>query len=209
MRALHATRCQLADARPHPPATVRTPVTDGAAFMRPHLRALAPYKPIEPMDVLSTRLGFAEQDIVKLDANENPYGPPPEVQRALAGLKYPNIYPDPESRKLRAALAKWHGLAAEHIMACPGADDMLIFLMQSVLEPGDCILDCPPTFTMYKHDANICGARTVEVPRLDDFRIDVPGGGAPCVDGRCRGEGPGELAFAWRMWRDHVANPPW
>lgn len=49
------------------------------AFLRPHLLALAPYTPIEPFEILSQRMGRDAADIIKLDANENPYGPPPEV----------------------------------------------------------------------------------------------------------------------------------
>lgn len=89
-------------------------------FVRPHLLKLAPYTPIEPFEVLSAKLGLKPQDIVKLDANENPYGPPPEVLQALGSMNFPNIYPDPESRALRAALAQWHGVPIEHLLVrCP------------------------------------------------------------------------------------------
>ena len=83
---------------------------------RPHLRELAAYTPIEPFEVLSQRLGRRPEDIIKLDANENPYGPPPEVREALAAMPFPNIYPDPETRRLRGALAAQHGLPMEHLL---------------------------------------------------------------------------------------------
>lgn len=85
-------------------------------IIRPHLRELSAYKPIEPFEVLSAKLGRRPEDIVKLDANENPYGPPPEVLEALGGMKFPNIYPDPESRALRKGLAEWHGVPMEHLL---------------------------------------------------------------------------------------------
>ena len=85
-------------------------------FIRPHLRQLAAYTPIEPFEVLSAKLGRQPEDIVKLDANENPYGPPPEVLEALGSMSFPNIYPDPESRRLRKALAEWQGVPMEHLL---------------------------------------------------------------------------------------------
>lgn len=51
----------------------------GDSFIRPHLRNLSPYQSILPFEVLSAQLGRKPEDIIKLDANENPYGPPPEI----------------------------------------------------------------------------------------------------------------------------------
>lgn len=148
-------------------------VEDGSQFIRPHLKELAAYKPIEPFEVLSARLGRDPKDIVKLDANENPYGPPPEVLEALSSMKFPHIYPDAESRRLRTALAEDSGVPAEHILVGCGADELIDLIMRCTLEPGDCIVDCPPTFTMYAFDAAVNNARVIKVPRLSDFSIDV------------------------------------
>ncbi|KAL7132968.1 hypothetical protein ABFS83_12G110600 [Erythranthe nasuta] len=145
----------------------------GDSFIRPHLRQLSAYQPILPFEVLSTRLGRKPEDIVKLDANENPYGPPPEVFEALGSMRFPYIYPDPESRRLRAALAEDSGVEAEHILVGCGADELIDLIMRCVLEPGDKILDCPPTFTMYEFDAAVNAALVVKVPRNPDFSLDV------------------------------------
>jgi histidinol-phosphate aminotransferase len=123
--------------------------------------------------VLSARLKLRPEDIIKLDANENPYGPPPEVATALGNLKFPYVYPDPESRHLRAALAKDSGLESEYILVGCGADELIDLIMRCVLEPGDKIVDCPPTFTMYEFDASVNGALVIKVPRLPDFSLDV------------------------------------
>ena len=59
-------------------------------------------------------------------------------------------------------------------MGC-GADELIDLLMRCVLDDGDCIVDCPPTFTMYLFDAAVNNARAVTVPRLEGFKIDVEG----------------------------------
>lgn len=101
-------------------STIETvPSMNGAGsetFIRPHLRKLAAYTPIEPFEVLSKRLGREPADIIKLDANENPYGPPREVLEALGAMPFPNIYPDPETRQLRSALSKINNIPMEHLL---------------------------------------------------------------------------------------------
>uniref|UniRef100_A0A2N9G115 histidinol-phosphate transaminase n=1 Tax=Fagus sylvatica TaxID=28930 RepID=A0A2N9G115_FAGSY len=155
----------------------------GDAFIRSHLRKLSPYQPILPFEVLSSRLGRKPEDIVKLDANENPYGPPPEashichytfdVLEALGSMKFPYVYPDPESRRLRAALAKDSGLESNYILVGCGADELIDLIMRCVLDPGDKIVDCPPTFTMYEFDAAVNGALVIKVPRKANFSLNV------------------------------------
>ena len=89
---------------------------DATQFLRPHLLKLAAYTPSEPFEILSAKYGRAPQDIIKLDANENPYGPPPEVLNALATMPFPHIYPDPETRALRKALAEMNDCPMENIL---------------------------------------------------------------------------------------------
>ena len=141
--------------------------------IRPHLESLPPYIPIEPFEVLSARIGRDASQIIKLDANENPYGPLPVVREALGNLKFPHIYPDPESRTLRKALAGFTGVPAEYLLAGAGADELIDLLMRLILEPGDCVLSCPPTFGMYSFDTELNAARVIEVPRNGDFSLDI------------------------------------
>ncbi|NIP18126.1 MAG: histidinol-phosphate aminotransferase, partial [Xanthomonadales bacterium] len=77
-------------------------------FIRRHIREMPPYEPILPFDVLSEELGIPVERLVKLDANENPYGPLPVVKERLAALDTLHIYPDPESRQIRRLLAQHH-----------------------------------------------------------------------------------------------------
>lgn len=144
-------------------------------LVRPHMKKLAAYTPIEPFEILSKKLGRDPEDICKLDANENPYGPPPEVLQALGSLRFPNIYPDPECRALRDALSKDSGVPMEHLLVGCGADELIDLIMRVLLDSGDKIVDTPPTFTMYAFDAEVNDASIITVPRMDGFRIDVEG----------------------------------
>jgi len=141
--------------------------------IRPHLESLPPYTPIEPFEVLSARMGRDPSKIVKLDANENPYGPLPVVRAALGKLDFPHIYPDPESRALRKSLARFTSVPEEYLLAGAGADELIDLLMRVILEPNDCILSCPPTFGMYAFDAELNAARCIEVSRKGDFSLDA------------------------------------
>ena len=86
-------------------------------FIRPDIITMKPYTPILPFEVLSARLGRHPDEIVKLDANENPYGPSPQVKQAMANGKYFHIYPDPESNELRQALSTYVAVPKERLMA--------------------------------------------------------------------------------------------
>ena len=141
--------------------------------IRPHLETLPPYTPIEPFEVLSARIGRKPSAIIKLDANENPYGPLPAVREALGNFEFPHIYPDPESRALRASLEKFTGVSSEYLLAGAGADELIDLLMRVLLEPGDSILSCPPTFGMYSFDGELNAARVLEVQRQRDFSLDL------------------------------------
>jgi histidinol-phosphate aminotransferase len=136
---------------------------------------MEPYTPILPFEVLSRQLGRAPEAIVKLDANENPYGPIPAVRAALAAYPYLHIYPDPEHRELRAALAGYTGVPAENILPGHGADELIDLICRVFTGPGDVVLDCPPTFGMYSFDAALAGADVVRAWRRPDFSIDVEG----------------------------------
>ena len=136
---------------------------------------MKPYTPILPFEVLSRQLGRAPEDIVKLDANENPYGPPPEVLEALGSMSFPEIYPDPACTQLREALAADCGVDPELLLVGCGADELIDLLMRVVLEPEDTVIDTPPTFTMYAFDADVNAAKVETVPRNEDFSVDVQG----------------------------------
>jgi histidinol-phosphate aminotransferase len=145
-----------------------------ADLIRPDIAELEPYTPIVPLDVLAARLGLPVERIIKLDANENPYGPAPRALAALAAEPHYAIYPDPEHSRLRQALSAYTGQSVTRIVCGSGADEVIDLLLRLFLQPGDAVIDCPPTFGMYAFDTAVCAGRVVEVPRRADFALDVP-----------------------------------
>lgn len=146
---------------------------DPTKLIRPHLKQLRAYEPILPIELLSEQLDRSPESIVKLDGNENPYGPVPEVLQALGDLRSVHIYPDPTSTRLRQALSEFTGLPIEQLLVGAGADELIDLLMRLLLEPGDKILTCPPTFGMYAFDAAVNAAEVVEVRRRQDFSLNL------------------------------------
>ncbi|MBI4496946.1 MAG: histidinol-phosphate transaminase [Chloroflexi bacterium] len=142
-------------------------------LLRPHFRAVAPYTPIEPVEVLSRRLGIPDDAVIKLDGNENLYGPSPRALEALARCARYHIYPDPLQRDLRQALTAYTGLGVEHIVVGNGSDELIDLLMRLTLEPGDRVLTCSPTFGMYSFNAGVCAATAVDIPRDAAFAVDA------------------------------------
>jgi len=147
--------------------------TELLTLVRPEIRALLGYQPIEPSEVLAERLGIPPDRVVKLDGNENPYGPSPRVVDALARFDGYHRYPDPEQRRLREALAEYAGVGPEHVVAGAGSDEIIDLLVRATIALGDGVIDCPPTFGMYGFSTRLAGGRAIEVARRDDFSLDI------------------------------------
>lgn len=144
-----------------------------ATLIRPDLAALEPYTPIVPFEALSERLGLTAEQIIKLDANENPYGPSPRALQAIAEYPHYAIYPDPDQLPLRRALARYTGQPVERILCGNGSDEIIDLLMRLFITPGDAVVEAPPTFGMYSFNTGVVGGRIVQVPRNDDWSVDT------------------------------------
>ncbi len=118
---------------------------------------------ISDMSAYSARGGST--DALHLDANENPYAPPP-----VSNTKDFNRYPEQQPAALRARLAALYGARPEQVMLGRGADEAIEVLLRTFCEAGqDNILICPPTFGYYKTCAEIQGCGIIEAPLNDDF----------------------------------------
>lgn len=139
-------------------------------LLRDDLDGLEEYVPVKPLDVLAAEIGLPAECLVKLDANENLYGPHPAVLAAIREAPF-HIYPDPGQEALREAIARFVGMATENVVAGTGADDLIDILIRLVMPKSVAI--ATPTFGMYRFLAKISRAVPIEVPRRPNFDLDV------------------------------------
>ncbi len=141
--------------------------------VRPELDRMAEYIPGESQEAFSARTGIPIDKLIKLNSNESPYGPAPQVLQALGNHTAYNNYPDTDSRALRDALSIYTGIDQRYIMVSHGSNELINLLWHIFLSVGDNIICCPPTFSLYTFITTFCGAYVVEVPRRDDYEVDV------------------------------------
>jgi histidinol-phosphate aminotransferase len=124
-------------------------------------------------ETLEGKVEVPVEEIIKLDANENPYGCSPRVAQALATYTDVNIYPDSGQTELRKQLQEYTGVTVEHIVASAGSDQLIDLILRLFVEPGDEVINCVPTFAMFRFFIELCRGTPVEVPRDENFCVDV------------------------------------
>lgn len=114
-------------------------------------------------------------NLVKLNTNENPYGPSPKVLAALQGEvgESLRLYPDPNSDRLRAAIAAAHGLPPENVFVGNGSDEVLAHAFQALLKHEAPILFPDITYSFYPVYATLYGIAYETIPLTESFEIDV------------------------------------
>jgi histidinol-phosphate aminotransferase len=119
----------------------------------------------------------AGSKVIKLNTNENPYPPSPEVIKVLRGFEgeWLRRYPEPTATLAREAAAGVYGVPVDWIMAANGSDEMLALLARAFLEPGRRIAYPTPTYSLYVNLAEMQDASMAEVPYDEDYNLPVEG----------------------------------
>ena len=141
-------------------------------LIRPHLVDVKTYGSMDPPEVLAERAGIPTDQIVKLNGNENPYGPSPKAAEAVAAVPL-HVYPDPLQRSIRDSLSEYTGIGPEYLIAGAGADELIDLVFRLFISPGDRIVDCDPTFAMYGFLARVSDAEIAMAARDGRFDVDV------------------------------------
>jgi len=141
--------------------------------IRPELQNLGGYSAHTSPETLAGKIDVPAEKVLKLDANENPYGCSPRVSQALSDYHKWNIYPDAAQAKLRRQLQDYTGVDASRIVAACGSGELLDDILCLFIKQDDEVINCIPTFDMYRTRTIINGAKLVNVPRDDDYAIEV------------------------------------
>jgi histidinol-phosphate aminotransferase len=114
-------------------------------------------------------------DLVKLNTNENPYGPSPRVLEALSGEVSDSLrlYPDPNAVRLREAIAGFHGVGVEQVFVGNGSDEVLAHTFQALLKHDEPLLFPDVTYSFYPVYSGLYGIAYREVPLTESFEIRV------------------------------------
>ena len=110
---------------------------------------------------------------IKLNTNENPYPPSPEVEKVLRNFDSSRLrlYPDPLCDELRDTAASLYGVGRENIIAGNGSDDILTIAIRSFTSEKKALACLNPSYSLYKVLARIQGAPCKEIKLNSDFSL--------------------------------------
>jgi histidinol-phosphate aminotransferase len=129
-------------------------------------RSLSPYVPGEQSQI---------PGLVKLNTNESPFGPSPMAIEAVrsAAADTLRLYPDPQSMRLREALAEYHGVAPEEVFVGNGSDEVLAHAFAALLKQPSPVLFPDITYSFYPIYCRLLGIDHETVPLDAEMRVRV------------------------------------
>lgn len=130
-----------------------------------HLASIKSYEGVKPLEIIAEELNIPVAKIIKLDGNENPYDPLPEVIATLSSLKNISFYPDTLSSNLIQVLAKRENLEVNNFIASSGSDELIELLIRAYANPDEIVLSVSPTFGMISFLTQVHRINHVSVPQ--------------------------------------------
>lgn len=133
------------------------------SFLDQKFQYLTPYVPGEQA---------IQEEVIKLNTNENPYEPPKAVvEAAKAASETLNRYSDPDCQEVVIPLAEHLGVAPENVIVGNGSDEILSFLFQGFMEKGAQFPDI--TYGFYPVYSDLFQLKASTIPLKDDLTIDL------------------------------------
>lgn len=135
-------------------------------FWSPFVKDLVPYVPGEQPKL---------SKLVKLNTNENPYGPSP---RAIAAMRAEvgdelRLYPDPNGERLKQTVADYYGVQSNQVFVGNGSDEVLAHAFHGLFQHGRPLLFPDVTYSFYPVYCGLYGIAYETIALDEQFRIDV------------------------------------
>ena len=136
---------------------------------------LLPYKmKLADLPVEDMRKELGKSTIYKLSFNESPLGPSPKAKVAMKeAVEQLNLYPSSTGEALQEKLATKEGVSKDHIILSNGADEMIVLIAQTFLNPTDEVIIPKVTFVQYLASTQLAGATPIFTPMKEDLGIDL------------------------------------
>jgi histidinol-phosphate aminotransferase len=135
-------------------------------FWSPFVKDLVPYVPGEQPKMTK---------LVKLNTNENPYGPSPKAIAAMQAELNDNLrlYPDPNSDRLKQAVADYYGVETNQVFVGNGSDEVLAHAFHALFQHGKPLLFPDVTYSFYPVYCGLYGIDFEAIALDDEFQIRV------------------------------------
>jgi histidinol-phosphate aminotransferase len=135
-------------------------------FWSPFVKDLVPYAPGEQPKLAR---------LVKLNTNENPYGPSPKAIAAMQAELNDNLrlYPDPNSDRLKQAVAEYYGVQTAQIFVGNGSDEVLAHAFHGLFQHGQPLLFPDISYSFYPVYCGLYGIAFETIALDEQFQIRV------------------------------------
>ncbi len=136
------------------------------SYWSPVVHRLTPYVPGEQPKL---------DNLVKLNTNENPYGPSPKVLEAIRGELSDalRLYPDPNAERLKRAIADYYGVSPTQIFVGNGSDEVLAHVFQALFQHAAPLLFPDITYSFYPVYCGLYGVEFVTIPLASNFTLRI------------------------------------
>ena len=130
-------------------------------------------KNIEKMQGYAPGEQTGATDTIKLNTNENPYPPSPQIYAALEAIDVAALrrYPTPMADSFREAAGRLHNVSSDQIIPTNGSDEFLRLVLTTYVEQEDTIAVCKPSYSLYPVLADIQGCNFEEILLNDDWSM--------------------------------------
>lgn len=135
-------------------------------FWSPFVNDLVPYVPGEQPKL---------DNLIKLNTNENPFGPSPQVLAAITAATNDalRLYPAPDADSLKATIAEYYGVQANQVFVGNGSDEVLAHVFNGLLRHGKPVLFPDISYSFYPVYCGLYGIEAKTLPLAEDFTLNV------------------------------------